>query len=127
MVAGVLITRLWQLFDSDIGQVVKFWVSIGFDITRKVDWFLLIDFEQGVRWYAFFTSYFIGLIILCYIILIFCRQSKYKALHIAAKVLLFFNIFRLISYWLFWSSIEFEILCTAIAMFLVLIVPKWRH
>lgn len=127
LIAGVAITRLWQVFDSDIEEVVLFWASLGLDITKKYDLFVFIEFEQGLRWYAFFTSYFIGLIVLCWVILIFSNRTNSIILKTCAKTVLFFNIFRLISYWLFWESIEFEILCTAVSVFMILIIQKWRQ
>lgn len=127
LVAGVAITRLWQVFDSDIEEVVLFWASLGLDITKKYDLFAFVEFEQGLRWYAFFASYFIGLILLCWVILIFSNRTNSVILKTCAKTVLFFNIFRLISYWLFWESIEFEILCTAVSVFMILIIQKWRQ
>jgi hypothetical protein len=126
----VLITRLWELFYNGYEPIVIFWGKLGLDLTKKYDWFLFYDMEQYVHWYAQYTNYLLSIIILSYLVYILLRSSIIKALTIASKVLLFFSIFRLISYWLFRGNINFELICTAIAMFLLLIIPKcsrfWR-
>lgn len=123
MALTVLLTRLWELFHPQYKIVVKFWAYFGLDVTKKYDLFLFTDHEQHLHWYAQYTNYLLTITILCYLIY---KLSYNKVVRLASKVLLFFSIFRVISYWLFRGSIEFEILCIAVATFLILIIPKWR-
>ena len=127
MASTILITRSWELFHNESENVVIFWSKLGIDITKKYDLFLFNDMTQYLHWYAQYTNYLLSIIILSYIVYDFCRTSIYKAVRIGSKVLLFFSIFRLISYWLFRGSINFELLCFSITLFLLMIVPKWRH
>lgn len=126
MALTILISRLWELFYFE-GVFVDMWASIGLDITKKYDLFLFYDVEQYLHWYAQYTNYLLTQVILTYIIYILLRSSAAKALVIGSKILVIFSIFRLISYWLFRGSIEFEIICTAIAGFLILLTSTWRR
>lgn len=121
----VLITRLWELFYNGYESIVIFWGYFGLDVTKKYDLFLFSDNEQYLHWYAQYTNYLGSIIILSYIIYANFRHSNYKSVRVGTQILLLFSIFRLISYWLFRGNISFEVLCTGIATFLILIIPKY--
>jgi hypothetical protein len=124
LASTVLISRLWELFYNGYEPIVIFWGNLGLDLNNKYDWFLFYDMEQYAHWYAQYTNYLLSISILSYLIYYLLKDSHVRAVAIASKVLLFFSIFRLISYWLFRGSIQFEFICTAIVMFLLLIIPK---
>lgn len=123
----VVITRLWELFYNESQLMIGFWSTFGLDITVKYDLFPFTEHEQYLHWYAQYTNYLLSIVILSYIIFTLVKHSLYKPVVIASKIILIFSIFRLISYWLFRGSIEFELLCTALTMFVILITIKWRQ
>lgn len=123
----VVISQSWELFHNWSPKVVKFWSDLGLDVTKKYDLFPFTEHQQYLHWYAQYTNYLLSIVILSYIIFTLVKHITYKPVVIASKIILIFSIFRLISYWLFRGSIEFELLCTALTMFVILITIKWRQ
>lgn len=130
MALTVVITRLWELFHNESQRMVDFWATFGLDLKKKYDLFLYVEHEQFIHWYAQYTNYLLSIVILSYIIYKLVKNSFHKPIIIASVILLTFSIFRLISYWLFRGSIEFDLIGTVITLFLISIsqsIQKWRQ
>ena len=112
LASTLVLIPIWRLFD---------WLLPN----EKVDWFLFYDMIQKPFWYVFYSSYYLSLIILSYVIYNLSKNtSRLKTLSL---FLIIVNLLRLLVYWLFRGSISLDILIASVMIYSIIILSKWQR
>ena len=92
----------------------------------KVDWFLFYDLEQKPIWYVFYSSYYVALIILSFVVYDLSKSKNYERLKTLSLFLIIVNILRLVVYWLFRGSLSLDVLVASVTIYALIILSRWR-
>lgn len=122
ILGSIPLMLLWFLFYEKLPAIVSFWEFFGLDITKEYDFFAFVAFEQKIRWYIHYTSYYYALSVLAWSLWRACQFS-----FPATKILQLFYylcLFRGIEYWLFRFHLGFSFICAGVIIFSLFIKKK---